>query len=76
MRRRVHLVAATLLAAVLLGCGSGAKELLDTAQLEETQRNIPHARELYQAVVSRYPHTPEAATAAERLRALGEPSVE
>jgi TolA-binding protein len=76
MRRFRHLPCAALLAAVLLGCGSGAKELLDTAQLEETQRNVPHARELYQAVVSRYPHTPEAATAAERLRALGEPSVE
>ncbi len=76
MTRRRHLIGATVLAAALLGCGSGAKELLDTAQLEETQHNIPHARELYQAVVSRYPNTPEAAIAAERLKALGDPTPE
>ena len=64
---------ALLLAALLLGCGGGARELLDTAQLEETQRNLPHARELYQELLRRYPNTPEAATAAERLKALGEP---
>ena len=57
--------------ALLLGCGGGAQELLDTAQLEETQRNVPHARELYEEIVRRYPDSPEAATAAERLRALG-----
>jgi hypothetical protein len=71
-----HLAAATLLAALLLGCGGGAKELLDTAQLEETQRNVPHARELYQELLRRYPNSPEAATAAERLKALGEPAPE
>jgi len=74
MRRTNHLAAAAVLAAALLGCGSGAKELLDTAQLEETQRNVPHAREVYQAIVSRYPNTPEAAIAAERLKALGDPA--
>jgi hypothetical protein len=59
------------LTALLLGCGGGAKELLDTAQLEETQRNVPHARELYEEVVRRYPGTPEAETAKARLEALG-----
>ena len=63
---------ATLLAGVLLGCGGGARELPDTAQLEETQRNLPHARELYQEVLRRYPNSPEAATAAARLQALSE----
>jgi Tetratricopeptide repeat len=62
-----------LLAVLLHGCGGGARELLDTAQLEETQRNLPHARELYQEVLRRYPGSPEAATAADRLKALGEP---
>jgi hypothetical protein len=61
-----------LLAVLLHGCGGGARELLDTAQLEETQRNLPHARELYQDLLRRYPGTPEAATAAQRLKALGE----
>jgi TolA-binding protein len=73
MTRTRRLSAAPLLAAVLLGCGGGAKELLDTAQLEETQRNVPHARELYQELLRRYPNSPEAATAAERLKGLGEP---
>lgn len=65
-------VAGALLGAALLGCGSGARELLDTAQLEETQRNVPHARELYREVLRRYPNSPEAATAAARLQALGD----
>ena len=64
-----------LLAVVLFACGGGAQELLDTAQLEETQHNAAHARELYQEVVSRYPNTPQAETAQARLRALeGGPS--
>jgi TolA-binding protein len=54
----------------LSGCGEGAKELLDTAQLEELQNNRTHARELYQEIADRYPGTAEAKTAAERLRAL------
>ena len=56
---------------VLAGCGSGADELLDTARLEETQQNRPHARELYQEILRKYPGTPQAKTAAERLEALG-----
>ena len=58
----------------LLGCGSGAKELLDTARLEEVQNNPTHARELYQELMRRYPDTPEARTADERLRALSAPA--
>jgi hypothetical protein len=69
-----QLAVVALLTAGLLACGGGAGELLDTAQLEETQHNVPHARELYQELLRRYPDSPEAATAAERLRALGEPS--
>ena len=64
-------LAALALAVGLAGCGGGAQELLDTAKLEELQQNKPHARELYQEVVKKYPGTPEAATAEERLRALG-----
>lgn len=59
-----------LLAAALVGCGGGAAELLDTAKLEEQQNNRPHARELYQAVLERYPGTPEAKIAVERLAEL------
>jgi hypothetical protein len=66
---RLTLVA--LLTALLLGCGGGARELLDTAQLEETQNNLPHARELYTEIVRKYPDSPEAATARARLDAIG-----
>jgi hypothetical protein len=70
MTRLGQCAVAIVLAAALQGCGGGAQELLDTAQLEETQRNVPHARELYGEIVRRYPGTPEAAKAAERLKAL------
>jgi hypothetical protein len=65
-----HRLAILALVALLQGCGGGAQELLDTARLEETQRNVPHARELYEEIVRRFPGTPEAETAAARLRAL------
>jgi hypothetical protein len=59
-------------ALTLGGCSSGgAAELLSTAELEEVQQNIPHARELYAEIVSKYPDSPEAATARARLAALG-----
>ena len=61
---------AFMFALALTACGSGAQELLDTAQFEELQRNTTHARELYGTIVAKYPGTTEAATAAERLRAL------
>ena len=66
MRRYANIVALV----ALLGCGSGPKELLDTAQLEETQNNPTHARALYEELIRRYPDSPEARTAGERVRAL------
>jgi hypothetical protein len=71
-KHRLPYKALAILSGVLLGCGGGAKELLDTAQLEETQHNLAHARELNQEVLHRYPNSPEAATAAARLEVLGE----
>jgi hypothetical protein len=58
---------------VVVACGGGAKELMDTAEFEELQRNTTHARELYAEVVRKYPDAPEAAKARERLRVLAEP---
>jgi TolA-binding protein len=55
---------------VLVACGGGAKEMLETAQFEELQRNTTHARELYQEILRKYPDSPEATTAKERLAAL------
>jgi len=43
---------------------------METARFEELQNNPDHARELYQDVVRRYPGTPEARDAEERLRTL------
>ena len=53
------------------GCGgSGAKELLDTATLEEKQNNPEHALKIYQEILEKYPDSKEAKTADERIKAL------
>ena len=60
-----------ILSVLLLGCpGGGPQELLDTAQLEEVQRNLPHARKLYAEILERHPESPQAATARARLEHL------
>lgn len=57
--------------ALLLACsGDKAQELLDTAQLEEQQRNLPHAKQLYDDVIRLYPNSKEADTARARLAQL------
>ena len=55
---------------LLAACGSGAKELMETAEFEELQKNPVHARELYAEVVRTHPGSPEAAKATERLKVL------
>jgi TolA-binding protein len=55
---------------MLASCGGGPGELYETAQFEELQKNPAHARELYEQLRRRYPDSPEAGNAAERLRAL------
>ena len=52
---------------VLVGCGDKAKDLYDTAQLEEKQNNKPHATRLYRQIVEEYPHSPYANQAKTRL---------
>ena len=46
------------------------KEQLEIAQFEELQNNKEHAIQLYKEVVSKYPDSPNAKTALERLNAL------
>ena len=55
-----------------LSCCSdnNAKELFDTAKLEELQFNPDHAKKLYQEIVSKYPESEYAEKAKERLAAL------
>ena len=58
---------------IFSGCtGDKAKELLETAELEERQMNVPHAKQLYEEVIRVYPSSREAQTARERLAKLKE----
>jgi len=51
--------------------GDKAKELLETAELEERQMNVPHAKQLYEDIIRLYPSSKEADTARARLAKLG-----
>jgi TolA-binding protein len=63
--------AALLLSLLVSGCsGDKAKELLETAQFEERQMNVSHAKQLYEEVIRLYPSSPEAETARQRLAKL------
>ena len=66
----IQTIAALALTVLLSACGGGAKEMLETAQFEELQRNTTHARELYQEILRKHPESPEATKAKERLAAL------
>jgi TolA-binding protein len=50
--------------------GDKAKELLETAELEERQMNVPHAKQLYEDIIRLYPSSKEAETARARLAKL------
>jgi hypothetical protein len=52
--------------------GDKAKELLETAELEERQHNIVHAKQLYEDLVRLYPNSQQAETAKGRLAALNQ----
>lgn len=58
---------------LLMGCGDKAKDLYDTAQLEEKQNNRPHATKLYRQVVEDHPASPYANQAKSRLAELEKP---
>ena len=55
---------------LLAGCGDKAKDLYDTAQLEEKQNNRPHATKLYRQIVEEYPGSIYANQAKARLADL------
>lgn len=55
---------------LVMGCGDKAKDLYDTAQLEEKQNNSPHATKLYRQIVEKYPDSPYANPAKSRLAEL------
>jgi len=51
--------------------GEGAKDLYETAQLEELQKNREHAIELYKEILQKHPDSEYAKKAEERLTAMG-----
>ncbi len=51
-------------------CSDKAKELYDTAQFEELQKNREHATQLYDEIVRKYPDSDYAKKSKERLTAL------
>jgi len=66
-----RLALCTLVCALALGCsGDKAKELIEMAEFEERQMNMPHAKQLYEDVIRLYPTSKEAETARARLAAL------
>ncbi len=68
MRR---LLPALCLGLALVGCGDKAKDLYETAQLEERQFNSEHAGTLYRQILEKYPDSPYAEKARLRLAELG-----
>lgn len=55
----------------LTGCsGEKGKQQMETAQFEEKQNNREHAIKLYEEIISKYPGSPNAKIAQERLTAL------
>ena len=69
--KRFCLIFAVLLALAFTACSDKkAEQMFETAQFEELQRNWPHARQLYQEIIDKYPDTETAKKASERLSAL------
>ncbi len=59
-----------------IGCGGESPEsLFETAQFEERQTNVPHARELYQRIMHEHPGSEWAKKAKARLEQLEQPLV-
>jgi len=68
---RVFLAAASLFGILACSGDAGkAKELFETAQFEELQKNIDHARKLYEDILRSYPKTEYAKRAEARLSEL------
>jgi TolA-binding protein len=69
--KRVMLIIAAAAVLATAGCsGEKGKEQFDTAQFEEKQNNKEHAIQLYEEIVKKYPDSPIAKKAGERLSVL------
>ena len=67
MRRWMHIGAVVFCMALTACSGDKAKELFETAELEERQHNIAHAKQLYEDLIRLYPSSPQAEIAQARL---------
>lgn len=70
MTRWIHAGAVVVCLALASCSGDKPKELLETAEFEEKQHNVAHAKQLYGDLVRLYPDSREAETARVRLAAL------
>ena len=64
--------AAIVLLLLVAGACSGekAKEMIETAEFEERQMNVSHAKQLYEDLIRLYPKSQEAEIARTRLAKL------
>ena len=67
-----RLLTALFLVFVMACTADKAKDLLETAEFEERQMNIPHAKQLYEEVIRLYPSSQEAEKAKARLAKLSQ----
>ena len=69
--KRFILILVVITGLSITGCtGNNAKELFETAQLEELQNNPDHAIKLYREIIEKDPESPYAGKARKRLAAL------
>jgi len=72
MKKYVLILLAVCCMALTACSNDQGKQQLETAQFEEKQNNREHAIKLYEEVVTKYPGTPNAKTAKDRLNMLKE----
>ncbi|MBZ5638844.1 MAG: hypothetical protein LAO51_08830 [Acidobacteriia bacterium] len=70
MTRSLAMILCACVLAVAACSGDKPKELLETAEFEERQHNVAHAKQLYEDVIRLYPTSKEAETARARLASL------
>ncbi|BCS55513.1 hypothetical protein [Geobacter sp. SVR] len=72
MKKLAVLMACAALTLLSAGCSGEKKaaELLDTARFEEKQNNREHAAKLYEEIIRKYPGSPSATAAVQRLDAM------
>ncbi len=69
--KRILIISMMILSLALSGCTGGkARELYETAELEELQNSHDHAARLYQKILDKYPASEYAVKARERLAAI------